>query len=66
MPGAYCIFREFTVSRTAKFQSIGIFQIPMRDDGFHVSWKKNIVVVLGRYKLYLLEIFTHENNILTL
>ena len=41
MLGAYCAFPECTVSRTAKYQGIGTFQIPMRDDDFHNNWKKN-------------------------
>ena len=51
MPGANCAFPECTVSRTAKYQGIGIFQIPMRDDDFYVSWRNNIVAVLGQYKV---------------
>ena len=51
MPGANCAFPECTVSRTAKYQDIGIFQIPMRDDDFLVSWRNNIVAVLGRYRV---------------
>ena len=51
MPGANCAFPECTVSRTAKYQGIGIFQIPMRDDDFHVSWRNNIVAVLARYRV---------------
>ena len=51
MPGANCAFPECTVSRTAKYQGIGIFQIPMRDDDFYVSWRNNIVAVLGRYRV---------------
>ena len=39
------------VSRTAKYQATGIFQIPMRDDDFHVSRRNNIVAVLGQYKV---------------
>ena len=51
MPGANCAFPECTVSRTAKYQGIGIFQIPIRDNDFHVSWRNNIVAVLGRYRV---------------
>ena len=51
IPGANCAFLECTVSRRAKYQGIGIFQIPMRDDDFHVSWRNNIVTVLGQYRV---------------
>ena len=51
IPGANCTFLECTVSRRAKYQGIGIFQIPMRDDDFHVSWRNNIVTVLGQYRV---------------
>ena len=48
---ANCAFPECTVSRTAKYQGTGIFQISMRDDDFYVNWKNNIVAVLGRYRV---------------
>ena len=51
MPGANSAFPECTVSRTVKYQGIGIFQIAMTDDDFHVSWRNNIVTVLGRYRV---------------
>ena len=51
MPGANCAFPECTVSRTAKYQGIGILQIPMRNDDFHVSWRNNIVTVLEWYRV---------------
>ena len=51
MPGANCAFPESTVSRTAKYQGTRTFQIPMRDDDFHVNWRNNIVAVLGRYRV---------------
>ena len=51
MPGANCAFPECTVSRKPKYQGIGIFQIPVRDDDFHVNWRNNIVAVLGRYRV---------------
>ena len=51
IPGANCAFLECTVSRRAKYQGIGIFQIPMRDNDFHVSWRNNIVTVLGQYRV---------------
>ena len=51
MSGANCAFPEYTVSRTAKYQGIGIFQIPMRDDDFHVNCRNNIVAVLRWYRV---------------
>ena len=51
MPGANGAFLECIVLRTVKCQGIGIFQTPMRDDDFHVSWRNNIVSILGRYKI---------------
>ena len=51
MPGPNCAFSECIVSRTAKYQGIGIFQIPMRDNDFHVSWRNNIAKVLRRYRV---------------
>ena len=51
MPGANCASPECTVSRTAKYQVTGIFQNPMRDDDFHVSWRNNTVAVLGWYRV---------------
>ena len=42
MPGANCAFPECTVSRTAKYQGIGILKIPMRN---------NIVAVLEWYRV---------------
>ena len=74
MPGPNCAFPECIISRTAKYQGIGIFQIPVRDNDFHVSWRNNIVKVLGWYRVMdktvrernLLEIFTYVNDILKL
>ena len=51
MPGANCAFPECTVSRTAKYQGIGILKIPMRNNDFHVSWRNNIVAVLEWYRV---------------
>ena len=51
MPGANCAFPECTVSRTAKYQGIGILQIPTRNNDFHVSWRNNIVTVLEWYRV---------------
>ena len=78
MPGANCAFPECTVSRTAKYQGIGIFQIPMKDDDFHVNWRNNIAAVYFFYcrgtelwtklseNVYLLERFTYINDIVNL
>ena len=51
MTGANCAFPECTVSRTAKYHSTGIFQIPMRDYDFHFNWRNNTVAVLGQYRV---------------
>ena len=51
MPGANCAFPECTVSETAKYQDIDIFQIPMKDHDFHVKWRNNIAAVLERYRV---------------
>ena len=51
MPGANYAFPECTVSRTAKYQGIGILKIPMRNNDFHVSWRNNIVAVLEWYRV---------------
>ena len=45
------LFQNALFQRRAKYQGIGIFQIPMKDDDFHVSWRNNIVTVLGQYRV---------------
>ena len=37
--------------KKAKYHGIGIFQISMREDDFHFIWRRNIVAVLGRYRI---------------
>ena len=51
MAGANCAFPQCTVSRTAKYKGIGIFQIPMRQDDFHKNWRKEIVNVVSRFRV---------------
>ena len=55
MPGANCVFPECTVSRTAKYHGMGIFQIPMRDHDFHFNWGNNIVAVILTGKICICE-----------
>ena len=58
MPGANYAFPECTISRTAKYQIIGTFQIPIRGDDFLVNWRNNIAAV-REFSENVLEKFTY-------
>ena len=51
MPGANCYFPECGVSRTKKYEGVGIFQIPMRNDEFYTKWRKDILDILSKYRM---------------
>ena len=50
MPGDNCAFPGCGVCRCPKYDGISIFKIPMRQDEFYSSWKKQILNVLYQYR----------------
>ena len=42
MPGKNCAFPGCGVSCSYKYKGVSIFQIPMRNDEFHLNWRKEI------------------------
>ena len=49
MPGANCAFPSCGVSR--RHSGVGIFQIPKRNDTFHMEWRENLLAVLKKYRV---------------
>ena len=52
MPGRNCCIPQCTVSETKKHEGIKLFQITTRKDEFYSKWRKNILDIIKRFRVF--------------
>lgn len=51
MPGKNCCMPQCTVSQTPKHEGIKLYRVTTRKDEFYSNWRKEILAVVGRYRV---------------
>ena len=51
MPGKNCCMPQCPVSQTPKHEGIKLYQVTTRKDDFYSNWRKEVIAVVGRYRV---------------